>query len=501
MIKSCICLLCICWMGVQITFGNEVKPLQLKVGEKYELRAMQTVLSRDADKKRPDLRKTITKEYYDFSVLKADRKKGFLLEVRRQQHNQIGLKKKPDQSCWKETSLFHSNIVSSLRDGDRSVFYPAIDSSFLVRLSPTYQVVSVDGANLLEEEDRKEAATQLQGWFSAGRKAMYSLNDTLIRVEYPEGRLFLDDWETKIYRLVSEIQDEVRFSQVNVLPFSVVLEGVKDEYVEWGETNTTVRGKVQGKDSVIRIVCSQNYPFYEKRVYRVPIIKGQFEFRLNLSEPLVACGLGDKHSLFLEPGDDLTVTMDSVNADKIEFSGLGAGNNRYYDQWHGWGFSLYRIDYEKMSTKEYYAKLEEKADYFRQRMEERKASLTPALYQYMLDCFKYRPVYQKLIAPVDSTVGVFDRLEGFELCNPLAVNCDEYRSVLRHVVMMEAPKKLAEFGSGLPAWGPLERRKIAEILLDGEVLEMFLTQWVVETLGRDFGEGKELYDYYKTCYS
>lgn len=49
------------------------------------------------------------------------------------------------------------------------------------------------------------------------------------------------------------------------------------------------------------------------------------------------------------PGDELTVTLDALGGKKIEMTGQGAGNNRYY---HGdganWGYSLYRIDRRKI---------------------------------------------------------------------------------------------------------------------------------------------------------
>lgn len=82
--------------------------------------------------------------------------------------------------------------------------------------------------------------------------------------------------------------------------------------------------------------------------------------RIFLNEPLRYVNIDENHSLYIEPGDELTVTLDALGGKKIEMTGQGAGNNRYY---HGdganWGYSLYRIDREKLCSRDYYKALDE----------------------------------------------------------------------------------------------------------------------------------------------
>lgn len=503
--KLCICIFCCFWLGVLPLLADEIAPLQLNKGETYQLRTVETIVIRDANRKNPVVRKAIVRERYDLFVLEAHRKKGFLVEMCKRQYDFISLKKDPGSSRWQEVALEHSDIVSSRWKDKMSSgnMCPGIDSVCRVRLSPSLKVISIECGCLGDEGASPGDIAQLQDVFSSGKMAVYRFTDTSFLEEHPQGILFMDDWNTKIYRTNKEIRKEIRFSRVNTQPFAVIREGDKDESIIWPQTNTTLRGEVKGVegDTVIKITFADDFPVYNKNVYRIPVIGGKFEFRLNLSESLDYLRLGKEQFLYLEAGDDLFVVLDSLNDKRFDYRGLGAGNNRYYaEAGASWGFSLYHIDREKMCSKQYYAKLEEKADYFRQKMEARKAELTPGFYQYMLNCFKYRPVYRKLMADPDSTVGEFDCMKGVEICNPLAVLESEYMSVLRHIILLKIPRLLQDIGGAQTMYDGMDVYDRAGMLLDGRVLNAFLVHWISEKLVSDFDGGKILYNRYKQEY-
>lgn len=504
-----ILLFCCFLSGVLPLFADEVKPLNLSEGEKYELRTVQTTISSYTKNGRIEQRKVISSDLYDFSVLEAHRKKGFLVEMCIRRSSQLVLKKSGDSPRWKELMIQHSDVVSSrwkdLIQSSHSC--PELDSVFLVRLSPNLQAISVE-CGCSSGEANKQACEglleQVQQFFSSGKISAYHVSDTLVQEEHPEGISYFGDWNTKVYHVTKEIKNEVRFSRVNTVPFSVICEGDRDEYVTWPQANTVVRGEVKGnwrkKDTVIRVTCFKSFPMFQEKTYRIPVIDGKFEFRQNLSD-YAHIQLENEHTLFLEPGDDLFITMDSLNDKELEFSGLGAGNNRYYTgEGHSWGFSLYRINRDKMCSRDYYMQLDEKADYYRKRMEERKEELSPCFYQFMLDFFKYRPVYQKLMADRDSTVGEFDCIKDIEICNPLAGINDEYMSVLRHVMLFVMSPLLADVGGAQMRYEKKGYYDMAGVVLDGKVLNAFLVKWISEELVSDFEKGKMLYEQYKRDY-
>lgn len=484
-------------MAVVPLWADEVKSLQLKKGEKYQLRLFTIETTKGVKSLRPMEQKTVVWRNYDFSVTEEHRKKGFVIEMERKNFNFVALKRSPGDPRWQETGVLNSDIESPGWPSSIRETAPAPRSR--VKLSPDLRVLSIENPDLKEEEDIAEAITEMQALFSAGKQAAYRLSDTVFREQYPDGIVFMGDWTNKVYEVEKRVQTEIRFCRIDSRPFSVVSEGEKEQYITFQETNTTIRGEIKNveKDTFIRVTYSRNFPVYSKQVCRVPVVQGKFEFRIFLNEPLQYVNIDENHSLYIEPGDELTVTLDAVGGKKIEMTGQGAGNNRYY---HGnganWGYSLYRIDREKLCSRDYYKALDEKADHFRKRMEARKSEFTLGFYQYMLNCFKYRPVYQKLIADRDSTVGAFDCIEGVEICNPLAVGESEYMSVLRHVMLFVMPKKIASITGAEPKYGKVY--DMAGLCLDGKVLNAFLVQYIAEQLLRgDYEEAKELYERYR----
>lgn len=494
-------------LGVLPLFADGVKPLKLNEGEMYELRTVHTVILSYTKNGKSEQRKNIHSKFYDFSVLEAHRKKGFLVEMRIRQYSVLSLKKAWDSNCWKELMIHHSDVVSSRWkdpiEGSGSCL--GIDSVFRVCLTPDLQVVSLDApcfGGEVGQRDREELMKQTQQFFSSGKISAYHVSDSVFQEEKPKGMVYWDDIGTKIYHVTVEIKDEVRFSRVNTVPFAAICEGDVDEYVTWSQTNTVVRGEVKGRkrDTVIRVTCFKSFPVSENKIYRIPVIGGKFEFRLNLTEFLDRVKVED-NSLFLEPGDDLFIIMDSLNDKELEFSGLGAGNNRYYSK-EGcqWGFSLYHIDRDKMHSRDYYAKLDKTTDYYQKRMEERKKELTPCFYQFMSDVFKYKPVYYKLMFGQDSTVGKFDYIKDFEICNPLAGLNDDYISVLQNIMLFVMPRFLADMGGVQVSFLGGDFYNVAGCILDGKVLNAFLVQFITTKLNADFEQGKILYEQYKRDY-
>lgn len=496
-----IALLCLC-LCVRPLLAGEGKPLQMKEGEKYQLRVSTSETVYGIKSTNPLVIKRVLSKYYDFSVLKAHRKRGFLIEITKRSDNYVMLAQNQDNALWRELLCWDSDIVSPYREEGLSVnMCPAIDSVCRVELSPDLRVLSFESSCVGTEEDKAASMKEVQAFFSSGKISSYRSTDTSFREQYPEGRVFYGDWYNKVYEARKEERREFKFSRVDDRPFSVICEGDKDQYMVFPETNTLIRGQVKkaGKDTSIRVVWSENFPVYSKKIFRVPVTNGKFEFRMSLSRPVDYLGVGDCY-LYLEPGDDLTVLMDSLTDEAPEFTGVGAGNNRYYaGDGCRWGYALYHIDRDKMCSRDYYAKLDEVAGGFRKKMESGKAAFTSGFFQYMQSCFKYRPVYQKLIADADSTVGEFDCMESIEICNPLAVGEGQYMSVLRHIMLLKMPKKLAVMTGKAPAYG--SAYDMAVLLLDGKVLNAFLTEFIAEKLQNNFEEGKVLYERYKKDYT
>lgn len=489
-------LFCFCVIATPLR-ADEAKPLQLKEGEKYQLRLLTIETTHGVKSIRPVEQKTVVQRNYEFSVTQAHRKNGFVIELERKNSDFIILKKNQEDQRWQEAGIFYSGVKSPR--WTTSIQESSPDPHSRVKLSPDLQVLSFENSSLKEQEDITDAMAEIQVLFSAGKKAVYHLSDTTYREEYPDGYLLLGDWTNKIYEVTKRIQSEIRFCRIDSRPFSVLCEGEKEQYMTFEETNVTVHGEIRNvkKDTFIQVSCSRNFPVYSKQVCQVPVIKGKFEFRMFLGEFAGQIGLGEDHRLYLEPGDELTVKLDSLGSKKVEFDGLGAGNNRYYSgEGANWGYSLYRIDRDKMCSRDYYNELDKKAASYRDKMEARKEEFSLGFYQYMLNFFKYRPVYQKLMADRDSTVGDFDCIRGIEICNPLAVGQDEYMSVLRHLMMLVMPKRIASLAGREPIYG--KTYDLAGLLLDGKVLNAFLVQYVSEQLLRgNYEEAKKLYKRYQ----
>lgn len=485
-------------MAIVPLWAGEVKPLQLKEGEKYQLRLLSIETRRGIKSDYPMELKTVVRRNYEFSVTQAHRKKGYVIDLERKSNHVFILKKSPGDPRWQEVAVLNSDVVSPRWPTSMQENAPAANSR--IELSPDWQVLSLKNSELEDEEDIANAMTEIQSLFLVGKHTVYQLSDTTSREQYPEGCFFMGFWNNKVYEAEKRIQSEIRFCRIDTRPFSVLCEGEKEQTVTFQETNATIRGEIENvkKDTFIQVTYAHNFPVYSKQVCRVPVVKGKFEFRIfvnDLQDHYIK--IDEDHSVYLEPGDELTMKLDALGGKKVEFGGLGAGNNRYYQkEGANWGYSLYRIDRDKLSSKDYYRELDEKADYYRKRMEARKGEFTLDFYQYMLNFFKYRPVYQKLIADRDSTVGEFDCIRDIEICNPLAVGQDEYMSVLRHTMLMVMPKKLSALTGQEPKFGLTY--DMAGLLLDGKVLNAFLTQYVIEQLLRgDPEKAKDLYRRYQ----
>lgn len=489
-------LFCFCTLAFPL-WADEVKPLQLKEGEKYQLQILLIEKTHGIKSIRPVEQQTVVRRNYEFSVLQAHRKKGFVIEIERKNYSLLILDRKPGDQRWREVGVLNSDVESPRWPASIRETAPATRSR--VELSPDFQVLSFENQGLKEQEDITAAIKDMQNLFSAGKHAVYHLSDTTFREQYPEGRLFMGDWTNKVYEAEKQILNEIRFCRVDTRPFSVACEGGKGLNMTFQETNATIYGEIRNvkKDTFVRILHSRSFPVYTREVYLVPVIKGKFEFRVLLNEMADYIKLEDDHTLYLEPGDELTIKLDSLGSKKAEFEGLGAGNNRYY---HGegsnWGYSLYRIDRDKLCTRDYYKELDKKTAQFQKKMEARKGDFTLDFYQYMLNFFKYRTVYQKLIADQDSTVGAFECIKDIEICNPLAIGQSDYMSVLRHLMLFEMPKKIA-FLTGRTS-GHRDTYNMAGLLLDGKVLNAFLVEHIAEQLLRgDYEKAKELYECYQ----
>lgn len=478
--------------------ADEVKPLQLKEGEKYQLRLFSIQTMQGIKSTKPVERKTVSWENYEFSVTRADRKKGFVLEMERKNYSFVTLQRTPQDRGWREVAVLNNDIEAPRWPTSmRETFQ---ESRSQIKLSPDYKVLSFKNENVKDQEDVTSAITEIEALFSAGKEGVYHLSDTLFREQYPKGILLWGDWSNTVYEVEKRVQSEIRFCRIDTRPFSVANEGKNEQTLIFKETNATIYGEIGkvAQDTFIRVSLSRSFPVYSKQVFRVPVVKGKFEFRTFVDELVdYRIILDEKHSLHLEAGDELTVRLDALGGKGIGFEGLGAGNNRYY---HGegsnWGYSLYRIDREKMCSRDYYAELDKKTAYFRNKMEARKGDFTLGFYQYMLDFFKYRTVYQKLMDDRDSTVSEFECIEDIEICNPLALGQSEYMMVLRHIMLMVMPKRLSLLTGSERKIG--HTYDMAGLLLDGKVQNAFLVEYISEQLYRgDYEKAKELYERYR----
>lgn len=489
--KIILCLCCIVSL-LQYSKADTTQPLQLKPGEKYELRISKTELWYDATEHNPVVRKFVNQDLYRFEVKEVDRKKGYTLKMRHLNTDSYGFKKLPGDSLWYEIQFCNSGI-----DAPRLVGSVTIDFNsqpFTLNLKPDFHIPD-------SLKDRSWFTLSLREAFLSGKQAMYGVQDSIVQEEHPEGIGFMDDWEAHYYHITRENQLEVRFTRLDTLPFSVTCGEEDRQTVVWPGTNTRISGTIKqpGDLKSVRITRHIHFPDYEKIVYTVPLVDGKFEFRLPLTAPESGIQLFDRYSLFLEPGDDLTVVLNSLDDRVPGFSGLGATNNRYYcPEGSDWGYSLYKIDRRKLCSREYYAVLERQADKFRKKLDTLKPVLTPGFYQYMMEDFKYRTAYQKLMADKDSTVGPVDCIRNIEICNPLALDNDNYMSTLRHVMLFIMPGRLSAMGQAEGSRFTYYDRAVA--LLDGKVLNALLVKLIAEQMKTNFVRYRGMYDRYKEDY-
>lgn len=483
-------ILLLCLLPLQFVWADGVK---FNKGEKYELRIHTITLQYDSTETRPILQKSCSRELYEFEVKAAHRRKGYLLEMRHRRSSDYSFRKMPDDPLWYEELFWDSDIETP--DKPAPMWGNLEETPFLLPLSADFHI-----PDSLQEKDWY--TSELQEAFTSARLAADHLSATTVTHDYPEGIRFMGDMNTPHYHVTLERQQETRFTRIDTTSFAVAYGEDEIQTAVWPRTNTRVRGIVRkpGNLRQLTIKSSVNLPEVRQRLYQVPLNDGQFEFRINLEEPLSYVVLAGIYNLYLEPGDDLTVLIDTLNEELLpEFSGIGAGNNRYYaaDGSH-WGYALYYIREGSMCSRDYFKALDQKAGDYRKKMEQQKAGFSLDFYQYMTDELKYRPVYHKLIHDKDTTVGLFDCLAGVEICNPLALASDSYLSVLRHCMRFMIPKRIASITQ---AWinyqSPYEQ---AVAMLDGKVLNAFLVEMIAERLKGNFEEGKAWYERYKREY-
>lgn len=484
----CSLLLLLCSFGMAV--ADKTEPVRFVKGEEYELRIWSSRLIYDPTESRPVFRNFTTQEVYRFHVQESGRKKGYLLSIVQEESDSYTLKKNPEDSLSQETEFQNSEITLAGLPGmpEREEGKPF----FTVWLSPEYEI-----ADTTVREDLPLLAEA----FLMARQAAFCVKDTLVRQDSPHGITFMDDWKTSYRHLVVKIQSSFRFTRVDTRPFTVTCGEVEQHTEVWPKTNTRLIGNLQQAEGVksIRISYARYFPVYEKKVCTVPVVDGLFEFRLNLKECMPYVQLPGGHALWLEPGDDLRVTLDSPEGRHIRLAGLGAGNNRYFlREGNSWGYGLYRIDRDKMCSRDYYDALDQRRKELESRLGLQKDSLTPAFYRYMMNDFKYRTTYHKLMADQDSTVGPFDCIRHVEICNPLALNVAAYQDVLRHVMYFIMPKRLSELSRAKSDYFSNYERAMA--LLDGKVLNFYLAVLITDKLKGEFSTGKWLYEKYKRDY-
>ena len=94
--KKYIGTLLFCWcMAIAPLWAGEVKPLQLKEGEKYQLRLLSIETRRGIKSAYPMELKTVVRRNYEFSVTQAHRKKGYVIDLERKSNNVFILKRSP----------------------------------------------------------------------------------------------------------------------------------------------------------------------------------------------------------------------------------------------------------------------------------------------------------------------------------------------------------------------------------------------------------------------
>lgn len=264
--------------------ADEVKPLQLKEGEKYELRLFSIQTLQGIKSTKPVERKTVSWENYEFFVTRADRKKGFVLEMERKNYGFVTLQRTPQDRRWREVAVLNNDIEAPRWPTSmRETFQ---ESKSQIKLSPDYKVLSFKNENVKDQEDVTSAITEIEALFSAGKEGVYQLSDTLFREQYPKGILLWGDWSNTVYEVEKRAQSEIRFCWVDTRPFSVANEGKNEQTLIFKETNATIYGEIGkvAQDTFIRVSLSRSFPVYSKQVFRVPVVKGKFEFRTFVDE-------------------------------------------------------------------------------------------------------------------------------------------------------------------------------------------------------------------------
>ena len=341
-------------LWVQKGIADEIKPLRLSKGQKYELRISNISVVCPGPEK-IEFEKTVNQDLYEFEVKEVHRKEGYVLEMKHCRSDMYVFRKFPDDPLWYEVNFRNSEIhAPALASGEVQGYmekYP-----FVVRLTSDFRIP--DSLKV-----KKWFTPLLAEAFAGGKQAIYRMTDTLLKQEAG----------------FCEKETEVRFTLSDTLPF-VVTFGEEDCRVGvLNRTNTRLRGEIKHAQGVEYILLDMStlLPFYEDRIYRIPVVNGKFDFRLQLEQPMEYIKMLGGYYLYLEPGDDLVMEIDSLTDREIRFSGLGAGNNRYYHrEISGWWDSLSRLRQEKTNCREFYMALESMEDEYSHRIATLKYSFT-----------------------------------------------------------------------------------------------------------------------------